>query len=97
MRGLMYREKLGLNEGMLFVGERERPQSFWMKNTLISLDIIFISKARRIVSIGQNAKPLSEDLIPSDGPAQYVLEILGGQAKALKFKAGDAVEFLNIQ
>jgi uncharacterized membrane protein (UPF0127 family) len=96
-KGLMFREKLSKGQGMLFWGTFERPQSFWMKNTLIPLDIIFISKDRRIVSIAKKTKPLSEDPIPSAAPAQHVLEILAGEADALKLKAGDRVEFLNIQ
>ena len=93
-KGLMFREKLGAHEGMLFYGKLERPQIFWMKNTLVSLDIVFISKNKKIVSIAKHTEPFSETPIPSAGPAQYVLEILAGQADAAKLKPGDKVEFL---
>lgn len=95
-RGLMYRSELKPQTGMLFIGQEERLQSFWMKNTLISLDIIFISKNLEIVSIQKRAEPLSERPLPSLKPAQYVLEIAGGQADLLGFQAGDPVELLNI-
>lgn len=96
-KGLMFREKLGPREGMLFFGKVERPQSFWMKNTLISLDIIFISAKRTIVSIQKRATPLSLEPLPSKGPATHVLEILGGQADAFGIKEGMKVEFENIR
>ncbi|MDB5036874.1 MAG: hypothetical protein JWQ35_402 [Bacteriovoracaceae bacterium] len=95
-KGLMFREHLAPNEGMLFFGNTERPQAFWMKNTLVSLDIIFISRNKKIVSIAKNTKPLSEEPLPSAAPAQYVLEILAGQATAHQLKAGDPVEFVRI-
>lgn len=96
-KGLMYRERLSPFEGMLFWGEVERPQSFWMKNTLISLDIIFISRGKKIVSISKRAMPMSEDLLKSSAPAQYVLEVLGGQSDKFKWEPGDSVEFLNMR
>ncbi len=92
-RGLMFRERLGENEGMLFVGDREKPQVFWMKNTSISLDIIFISKDWRIVDIKENTLPFSERAIPSKKPAMHVLEIKAGRAKNLHFKEGDKVQW----
>ncbi len=93
-RGLMFREKLGEHEGMLFVGDREEPRSFWMKNTLIPLDIIFVSADREVVRIAEKTVPLSEEGIPSGEPAQYVLEIKGGQASKLGINIGDHLEFL---
>jgi uncharacterized membrane protein (UPF0127 family) len=96
-KGLMWRDFLAPLEGMLFVGKVQRPQTFWMKNTPISLDIIFISNDWKIVSIAKRTKPLSEDQIPSEGPAQHVLEIFAGQADMYHLKSGDRVEFLNIQ
>jgi len=93
-RGLMFREKIGDHEGMLFVSDREEPRSFWMKNTLISLDIIFISKEREVIQIAERTVPLSEESIPSGEPAQYILEIKGGQASNLGIRIGDKVKFL---
>jgi len=87
-RGLMYRERLGKFQGMLFVFPEEAPRSFWMKNTLISLDIIFISQDLRIVSIAERAEPLSLKSLQSQGPARYVLEINGGLSAELKIKPG---------
>ncbi len=95
-KGLMFREKMAPHEGMLFWGEFERPQSFWMKNTLIPLDIIYISKDKRIVSIIKNAEPLSEVPRPSEGPALHVLEVIGGTSDKFKWKKGDRVEFFHI-
>lgn len=95
-KGLMFREKLGDREGMLFYGTDEIKRTFWMKNTPLSLDIIFISKALRIVHIASETTPLSEKTIPSEKPAQYILEIKGGRAHALGIKPGDAVTFLHI-
>ena len=76
-KGLMFREKLNENEGMLFIFDNEETQTFWMKNTLIPLDIIFIDKNFRIVDI-KNAVPCKEELCPlykSSKPAEYVLEV----------------------
>lgn len=90
-RGLMFRERLGENEGMLFIGDREKPQTFWMKNTPVSLDIIFISKDWRIVDIQKNTKPFSEEPLPSKKKAMHVLEIKAGRSKAIGLKEGDRV------
>lgn len=92
-RGLMYRERLAPHEGMLFFGKIQKPQSFWMKNTLVPLDIIYIDRSWRIVSIAKNAEPLSETPLPSLKPAMHVLEILGGRADALGIRPGDRVQF----
>ncbi|MEM6805481.1 MAG: DUF192 domain-containing protein [Bacteroidota bacterium] len=91
--GMMYRRKMSDKQGMLFIFNQEKPQSFWMKNTYISLDLIFIGTDRRIVSIQKNAEPLSEKSLPSTGPAQYVLEVIGGFCDKFGVKAGDLVEF----
>lgn len=86
--GLMYRNELKPGQGMLFVFPEEKPQSFWMKNTKISLDIIFINASMRIVRIAENTKPFSEDKILSEFPAKFVLELGSGQAKELQLKPG---------
>jgi len=92
-RGLMFRKEVPPDTGMLFVFPGESPHVFWMKNTLVPLDMLFLSKERRIVAIIENAEPLT--LTPRDprAPAKYVLEIAGGTSFARGFKVGDAVEF----
>src|SRR5262249_55728420 len=91
-RGLMFREKLGPYEGMLFDFYREAPVGFWMKNTLIPLDMVFIASDGTIRHIHANAKPHSTDTIPSEYPVRAVLEINGGSARLLGIKPGDKVK-----
>jgi uncharacterized membrane protein (UPF0127 family) len=88
-RGLMYRDRLAPDHGMLFLYEEERPVSFWMKNTLIPLDLIFADSSGRIVQIAQRAVPLSTALISSDGPVRAVLEVNGGTTDRLGIAVGD--------
>ena len=90
-RGLMYRKELGPYEGMLFDFQREMPVSFWMKNTLIPLDMVFIAADGTVKHVHANAVPLSTDTIPSQFPVRGVLEINGGSAKLLGIKPGDKV------
>ncbi|TAJ88584.1 MAG: DUF192 domain-containing protein [Reyranella sp.] len=90
-RGLMFREKLGPYEGMLFDFYKEAPVSFWMKNTLIPLDMVFIAADGTIKSVHANAVPHSTETIPSQFPVRAVLEINGGSAKLLGIKPGDKV------
>ena len=71
--GLMFRENLPENQGMLFTYDDELERYFWMKNTSVSLDIIFINSEYRIIKIHRSTKPYSEDLFPSEGPAQFVV------------------------
>jgi uncharacterized protein len=95
--GLMNRTGLADDAGMLFVFSKAGVVNFWMKNTLIPLDIIFINAEKKIVSIGANAQPcLVEDcpLISSKYDTLYVLEIKGGMAEQLGIKVGDRVEWL---
>jgi len=91
-RGLMFRDKLGPYEGMLFDFYQEAPVSFWMKNTLIPLDMVFIAGDGTVRHIHANAKPLSTDAIPSAYPVRAVLEINGGSARLLGIKPGDKVK-----
>jgi len=91
--GLMYRRDLPESHGMLFLFPREEPLSFWMKNTPLPLDIIFINAAHTIVSIAANTKPFSEKPHPSDGPAQFVLEVNGGFCQRHGVAVSDRVEF----
>jgi len=90
-RGLMFRKSLPEGQGMLFDFKRDGPVSFWMHNTYISLDMIFIASDGRIVHIAENAKPLSDDLIPSAGPVRAVLEVIAGTAQKLGIAPGDRV------
>jgi uncharacterized membrane protein (UPF0127 family) len=90
-RGLMFRKTLAPDAGMLFDFVREGEHAFWMKNTLISLDMLFIKADGTIARIAANAKPLSEDSIPSYEPVRAVLEIAAGRAAQLGLKPGDKV------
>ena len=90
-KGLMYRRELPEGRGMLFDFEREAPVAFWMHNTYIPLDMIFIRADGSILRIAENAEPLSDRLIPSGGPVRAVLEVTGGTARKLGIKPGDKV------
>lgn len=90
--GLMYRRELPEFHGMLFLFPHEQPQAFWMKNTPLPLDILFINSALEIVGIAENTTPFSERPIPSGSPAQFVLEVNGGFCQTHGVKAGDRVE-----
>jgi uncharacterized membrane protein (UPF0127 family) len=91
-RGLMFRRELPDRQGMLFDFQREQPTSFWMKNTYVSLDMIFIRADGRILRIAENTVPLSEALVSSGGPVRAVLEVVAGTAKKLGIAAGDRVK-----
>jgi len=92
-RGLMYRRSLPEDGGMLFIFPEETDQSFWMKNTLISLDMLFIARDGRIVGIHPDAVPLSTAPISVGAPSRYVLEMNGGWAARHGVRPGDQVEF----
>jgi uncharacterized protein len=92
-QGMMFRRAMGQDEGMLFPFEVARRASFWMRNTVIPLDIIFIGPDGRILNVAADARPYSEDNILSEGPAAAVLELVGGRAAQLGIKAGDKVEW----
>ena len=94
--GLQYRKELGSDRGMLFLFPSESPQSFWMKNTPIPLDMIFIDREQRIVGIVERTVPFSLDSRSVAAPSQYVLEINGGLAKRHGIQTGDSVRFENI-
>ena len=91
-RGLMYVTDLADDAGMLFDFKEERPVSFWMMNTLIPLDMIFVGADGVISNIHVNARPHDVTGIPSDGPVQFVLEIPGGRSEEIGLKAGDTLE-----
>jgi hypothetical protein len=92
-RGLMFRTGMSPDEGMLFPYDQPRVLSFWMKNTVLSLDLIFIGPDRRVVNVAANAVPYSEESILSDAPAIAVLELNGGRAKELGIVAGARVDW----
>jgi uncharacterized membrane protein (UPF0127 family) len=90
-QGLMFRRELPEGRGMLFDFQKEQPTSFWMKNTYIPLDMIFIRADGRILRVAENTVPLSEALVSSGGPVRAVLEVIAGTAKKLGIAAGDRV------
>ncbi|PZW38543.1 hypothetical protein LX95_02564 [Mesonia algae] len=90
--GLMYRKQMQENRGMLFMYNNERPRpNFYMKNTYIPLDLIYINSNNIVVDINRDAKPLNESPIPSQAPAQYVLEVNGNKAQAWNISKGDSI------
>jgi uncharacterized membrane protein (UPF0127 family) len=95
-RGLMHRQVMVPNFGMLFVFDSDRPRSFWMRNTLIPLDMVFIRSDGVIDSVQENAEPLTESPRPSTGAARYVLELNAGEVERLGLRAGSAVAFMNL-
>lgn len=95
-QGLMYVQELADDAGMLFDFKEERPVSFWMRNTYIPLDMLFIEADGTILNIHVNARPHDTTSIPSAGPVQYVLEIPGGRSTELGIEAGDTVEHSRI-
>jgi uncharacterized membrane protein (UPF0127 family) len=84
----MYVTSLAADRGMLFVFEHPAPQAFWMKNTLIPLDILFIAPDGRVIRIAENAKPMSLETIQSMGIASEVLELAGGTSSKLGIVVG---------
>ena len=92
-RGLMFRTEMGENEGMLFPSGTPQVRSFWMRNTPLSLDIIFIGPDNRILNIAANTEPYSLESVYSDGPASAVLELVAGRSAELGIEPGDLVEY----
>jgi uncharacterized membrane protein (UPF0127 family) len=90
-RGLMFRQELPDGKGMLFDFGRDQEVAMWMKNTLIPLDMMFITAGGRILRIAENTEPMSTRIIPSGGPVRAVLEVIGGTAKKYGIAAGDRV------
>ena len=96
-RGLMYRQKLEPGRGMIFLFEQPQRLQFWMKNTYIPLDMIFIGADKRVVYVEENAEPLTTQARgPADEDSQFVLEVPGGWARAHGVERGVAVKFVDI-
>jgi uncharacterized membrane protein (UPF0127 family) len=93
INGLMNRTSLPKDGGMLFVFKEPEERSFWMKDTLIPLDMLFIDSKGKIVTLHENARPKDETGIPSNAPVLAVLELPGGTAKRLGLKTGDIVRY----
>lgn len=87
-QGMMFRRSAPKGTGMLFIMPEERVQSFWMRNTYVPLDIIYLNAEGTVVSIQANAQPMNETPLPSEGPAKYVLEIAGGTSATLGITPG---------
>ncbi len=94
--GLMHRKSLDLDKGMLFIFEEEKPHSFWMKNTLIPLDIIWLNNNKNVVYFNKNTQPCSKDpcirIYPNKN-ASYVVEINANLSDKLGLKIGDEIKF----
>jgi hypothetical protein len=95
-QGLMFRQSMAANAGMLFLYPSEQPVAFWMKNTLIPLDMLFLKADGSIARIAANAVPHDETPIPSNASVKAVLEVNGGTATALGIKEGDKVEYTEV-
>ncbi|AXG72306.1 hypothetical protein KORDIASMS9_04577 [Kordia sp. SMS9] len=91
--GLMYRKSMDNNQAMLFIFDSSLPRSFYMRNTYIPLDIIYLDEHKKIVSIQENAQPLNEEGLPSEKPAMYVLEVNAGLTAKWSLEAGDRMTF----
>lgn len=90
-QGLMHRRSMAPDAGMLFDFKRSEQVHFWMKNTYISLDMVFIRADGTVARIEHAATPLSTDVVPSGEPVQFVLEVIAGTAKRIGLKPGDRV------
>ena len=91
--GLMFRDTLAQNQGMLFLFDNEEVRSFWMKNTILSLDMIFLDARNEIVTIHKYTTPYSEETYASTRPAKYVLEVNAGYTDKQKIAVGDRVSW----
>ena len=91
--GLMFRPSLPADAGMLFLYERPRPVTMWMRNTYIPLDMIFIGADGRVHRVESHTEPFSNEIISSEGEVQAVLELNAGTAAAIGLKVGDEVDY----
>ncbi|WP_345075988.1 DUF192 domain-containing protein [Flavivirga amylovorans] len=92
--GLMYRNSMGTRQGMLFVFKDVKERFFYMKNTKIPLDLIYINENNNIVSFQKNAKPFDESSLPSNFPAKYVLEINANLVDTWSLSVGDSISYI---
>ena len=96
-RGLMFRDAMAAERGMLFIHEREEPQAYWMKNTRIALDILYFDDTRKLVAQQRDVPPCSLGdacpPYPSNAPARYVLELNAGEAARLQLQDGAQLQF----
>ena len=90
-RGLMFRKSMPADHGMLFDFQKAQPIAMWMKNTYLALDMVFVSPEGRVTHVAENAVPMSEEIISSDGPAMAILELNAGVASKIGVKPGDVV------
>ncbi|MEP0862359.1 MAG: DUF192 domain-containing protein [Ignavibacterium sp.] len=95
--GLMNRKEMTENQGMLFIFPRQDFLSFWMRNTLISLDMIFIDESKTIVTIHKNTRILSDTSYPSSKPARYVVEVLAGFTDKHNIQVGDKIDWMGMK
>ena len=95
-RGLMFVRAMPRDDGMLFIFEKDEIQSFWMRNTYIPLDMIFINLESKVVGVVEHAKPLTDDSRSVDMPSRYVLEVNAGWARENGVSFGTRVEFIGI-
>lgn len=96
-RGLMYRDHLEPGWGMLFLNGSPRHQTFWMHNTYIPLDLIFIAADRRVLGVVESAEPLTDDARSVPGESQFVLEVPGGFCARHRIGPGTPVSFVDIE
>lgn len=96
-RGLMFRDAMPIDHGMLFIHDREEPQAYWMKNTRIALDILYFDETRKLVAQQRDVPPCSLGdgcpPYPSEAPARFVLELNAGEAARLKLQDGAQLRF----
>lgn len=95
--GLMYRQSMENDQGMLFIYDNARVRNFYMKNTYIALDILYYASDSTLVSIQKNAEPRNETSLPSEGPAQFVLEVNAGLTDEWNIEKGDKFSFKEIE
>lgn len=91
--GLMFRTAIAESDGMLFIFPDQEPRNFWMKNTVLSLDMIFVNSQNEIVKIQSNTEPMTEDLYPSQKPSQFVVEVNAGFTERFQIQEGGQIQF----
>lgn len=96
-QGLMFRTELGSRQGMLFIFDKPDMRSFWMKNTYIPLDIMFVDSSLQIITVHANTQPFSKESVNSSGRAQYVVEVEGGFCARNGIEEGDRISFKTLK